>query len=542
MALNPEQQLAVDSNANKILVLAGAGTGKTHTMIARISRLVEDGVDVSNILVLTFTNAAAREMKERYTKLHPGEISPKFCTFHAFCYSLIVRDTIVRSMIGYTTVPSIPSDSDIRRLETMCKQQCGVKLSDDKLKGKCPLTKNEKFVYDIYWKQYNKLMKMEGYITFDIMCESICKLFYDNAPCIQQYKYLYKYIFVDEFQDTDPRQWKFVKSFTDSNLFVVGDAKQAIYSFRGADSEIIKSLAEDDDWNTIRLSHNYRSAKCICDYANTIHRNWQGAAYNLQIESDKQDGDVSIVGEFCFTGKDAVSQIFSILENQNATDTYAILCRSNNEVSQVKELLKSINMPFRTNKREKDAEGILKCAADSAYMISWLADKLSSTEYNNYIRLCAVDPYYETEEGFLSEYESRVAKYTSDIFTVRAMLLSDVLAQQKCIDIGKVLHVPMAVVNLRDDSNEAVIEYLLAAIESSKVETNLYVGTIHSVKGLEFDIVHLLGVNGRGFPVNKNDEQRNVYYVGCTRAKRKLVIWESEPAFDDNYSYETEGF
>ena len=122
------------------------------------------------------------------------------------------------------------------------------------------------------------------------------------------------------------------------------------------------------------------------------------------------------------------------------------------------------------------------------------------------------------------------------------MLLSDVLAQQKCIDIGKVLHVPMSVVNLRDDSNEAVIEYLLAAIESSKVETNLYVGTIYSVKGLEFDIVHLLGVNGRWFPVNKNDEQRNVYYVGCTRAKRKLVIWESEPAFDDNYSYETEGF
>lgn len=529
MALNPEQQLAVDSNANKILVLAGAGTGKTHTMIARISRLVEDGVDVSNILVLTFTNATAREMKERYTKLHPGEITPMFCTFHAFCYSLIARDPNIRQCLGYSSsvVPTIPDESAVRKLETMCKKQCGVKLSDDKLKGKQALTRQEQFQYEIYWRQYNKLMRMENYITFDIMCEGVCKMFTKGNSYTNPYKRRYTHIFVDEFQDTDPLQWKFVSSFTDANLFVVGDAKQAIYSFRGADSTIIKSLAESSEWETVKLSQNYRSVRCICDFANKIHKDWTSAAYNLNIESDKLGGTVSITEEFLFEGDRALSQMFEILRNPSQEDTYALLCRTNAEVAQVKALLQKANISFRTNNHGKDVAGILKSAADSAFMVGWLSDKLSSREYNNYLRLCACDSYYETEEGFMAEYGEKLTRYTKDIFAVRAILESDTFPQQKCIDIGKLLHLPSSVIELKDQTTASVVEYLLHEIDSARVETNIYVGTIHSVKGLEFDIVHLFGVNGKSFPLTK-EEQLNLYYVGCTRAKKELTIWWSE--------------
>lgn len=786
-------------------------THNTHCMISRISRLVDEGVDVSNMLVLTFTNAAAREMKERYIKLHPGTTTPKFCTFHAFCYSLIARDSNIRLSTGYKSnvIPNIPSDEELRKIETMCKKQCGVKMSDEKLKGKQPLTKQEQFFYDIYWKHYNKLMRMNNYITFDIMCNDVCRLFNENSPYVDTYKRQYTYIFVDEFQDTDPLQWKFVSSFKDANKFVVGDAKQcqpagtiitmldgtkkpienlevgdyvlsynireeyfpkspkvgygkrvikiaksetdsiyevhagdyktkytpnhityarihyngnedkyvvylmcnengwwrvgstklfayknkadfgpccrlrtekgsavwildvvdsskkawlieqivaykfgipqttwvhkntsfgldeltevyyqlgdleksaidclnyygrdinypfytrygkshfskehifeiyacnlikgvmdvaipyqgedkkwklhyhlisdvildksntvvysldveqnhnyvaddilthnSIYQFRGADSSIIKSLAESDDWETIKLSQNYRSTKPICDFSNEIHKTWAGAAYNLAINSDKPGCNVVIKDEFQFEGKDAVSQLFTMFDLTASETSYALLCRTNAEVAQVKNLLQQANISFRTNNDGKYVAGILKSAVDSTYMVNWLSGKLSSSEYNNYIRLCACDPYYETEEGFMSEYGQRVTRYSQDIFAVRTILDSDTFPQQKCIDIGKILHLPSTVIELEDQTNAAVVDYLLKEIESSRVEANIYVGTIHSVKGLEFDIVHLLGVNGKSFPLTK-EAQLNLYYVGCTRAKHELYVWMS---------------
>lgn len=168
--LNREQETAVNSDAKKILVLAGAGTGKTTVMISRISGLIKTGVSASDILALTFTNAAALEMKERYRKQHPDTSTPMFCTFHSFCYSLIIKNAELTRKLGYSKVPEIASDDDIRKIKAKCKQQCGTKLSEDKLNDKVPLNPKEKFQYDIYWKQYDKLLRQENLITFDIIC------------------------------------------------------------------------------------------------------------------------------------------------------------------------------------------------------------------------------------------------------------------------------------------------------------------------------------------------------------------------------------
>lgn len=150
--LNTAQEQAVSCNAQKILCLVGAGTGKTHCMISRISRLVdEQRVKTSEILVFTFTNAAACEMKERYRKVHKNKETPMFCfcTFHSFCYSLICEKTKVAQYLGYYQgIPQIADDI----LRTMCRQQCGTKISDDKLDSKVKITKSEKFQKEIYWK------------------------------------------------------------------------------------------------------------------------------------------------------------------------------------------------------------------------------------------------------------------------------------------------------------------------------------------------------------------------------------------------------
>lgn len=224
--LNTEQQSAVDSTSQNILVLAGAGSGKSTVLLSRISRLIGEGISPSSILALTFTNAAALEMRKRYSKSHPNAILPTFCTFHGFCYSLIIRDAEIRHQMGYNSIPTMADTATIKKLETMCKQQCGTKLSQDKLNGKEPLSPKDKFQYDIYWKQYNKLLRQQNLITFDIMCYEVCELFVNNNPIVDKYKKQYIHIFVDEFQDTDDKQWSFVKSFEKSNKFIVGDAKQ----------------------------------------------------------------------------------------------------------------------------------------------------------------------------------------------------------------------------------------------------------------------------------------------------------------------------
>ena len=157
--MNDQQLNAVNSDAKRLLVLAGAGTGKTTTMLARISRLVENGVKPTEILVLTFTNSAACDMKERYMRSHDTDTMPQFCTFHSFCYRLITSDFDVRRKLGYSTVPSVASSSDISKIKTTCIQQCGTKLSLGKLEGKIPLLAKEKFQYDVFWKRYNQLLR-----------------------------------------------------------------------------------------------------------------------------------------------------------------------------------------------------------------------------------------------------------------------------------------------------------------------------------------------------------------------------------------------
>jgi DNA helicase-2/ATP-dependent DNA helicase PcrA len=229
-ALNKAQQIAVDSESPKILCLAGAGTGKTRTLIERIVGLVNRGVAPSSILALTFTNAAAFEMKERYREYVDSGESPEFRTFHSYCYDLMSKDIKVRNALGYTSMPSIADDYKQKRIESEALTQSGIRLSKTKISDPASLSMKEKKDYEILMKFRKRLMVKENLITFDELCQGVCKLFISKDPIVDKYRNMIKYLHVDEYQDTDKVQHNFVMSFSDSaNIFVVGDSLQSLY-------------------------------------------------------------------------------------------------------------------------------------------------------------------------------------------------------------------------------------------------------------------------------------------------------------------------
>lgn len=531
-SLNPAQKEAVNSTASKILCLAGAGTGKTHTMIARIKRLVADGVDPLSILVLTFTNAAAFEMKCRYENdALPGP-TPEFRTFHSFCYHLICTDSAVLSKLGYKKVPNLATPEEIKRIETSVKLQCNIKLSEAKLSGSAVLSMKEEKELEIYQKALKKAITSANLITFDTMCYSVCELFATNNEIILKYKDRFKYIFVDEFQDTDPKQYKFVSSFTNSDLLVVGDALQSLYSFRGADSTIIKSLAENSDWTTIRLKENYRSTKQICNYANA-HSKYASDTYRIPIEATREGDEVKELKTECRNRSDVSSESISLaVRSFDIQDkTTAFLCRTNAEVQSVLETLHELDLPCFTQASQDVSGKILQALIDPIFCMDWLSSYLNAEDYAMYLRNVQLNPDYNLD-NLTTDFKNnmKIAENVTKMTDVKLALNSDNRASA-CLRIIEILGIQQpevddTIYNFTDDTQ--VLEYVKKLYESSpEVADGIYVGTVHSSKGLEYDNVAVFNVGGPSFPLT-NEENNNIFYVAVTRAKSNLIVFRSK--------------
>lgn len=516
--LSDEQLRVVESNDDRILVIAGAGSGKTHCMIERICRLVDDGVDPSSILVLTFTNAAAFEMRERYSKRHPAGVSPELRTFHSFCYSIISTNKSICLELGFSSVPSIATEEDDKRIQKEAEMQTGIHMTAKQLSGSIALSPSQQMNFNILSKAKKRIMKQRNLITFDELCYGVCQLFESDSELIQFYRSKYKYIMVDEFQDTDDKQWRFVKSFQDSKLFVIGDALQALYAFRGADSTIIKNLVDDPNWNTYKLTNNYRSTKCICEFANDI-TTYANDKYRIALHSDKTGGFVRIV-------KGDINDVIDSLKLMDQDSSVAILARTNAEVQEISDVLKQHNVPHNVGRKDDTPLKILKSVTDNDYMVRWLASLLSSAEYADYIRK-SFESSYEVKE-FLNDFVIDRNKFlealVQDVISIRRICKSAAPNISKFADILKVLKLENCVLDGTVDSLYTLYTYLESYLECN--DSNVYVGTIHSVKGLEYNGVIVVGVNGSRFKLT-NEENCNVYYVGVTRAKTQLVIISS---------------
>ena len=532
---NESQQKAITSNSSRVLCLAGAGTGKTFTLIERIGRLVREGhCQGENVLSLTFTNAAAFEMKERYAKkfAHLNSTLPEFRTFHAFCYSLLSNDISIRTRMGYVaaTPPQICDESKMKEIQKKVKLQCNIKLSDAKLENPELLSPPDKYLYDVYMKGLKKELGRQNLITFNMLCYDICKLFEDDDPIIQHYKSKYHYIFVDEFQDTDPKQWKFVKSFTKSHLFIVGDALQALYGFRNADSSIIKKLSRDPEWEVIKLYENYRSTKQICDFANNMST-YAGDTYRIAIKSEREGEPVyqevvEDAGRFRNVSED---QLFHILADvEKLKGSTAILCRQNGEKSEVIDFLESADISVTTGKLYEEANHIFESAKDNDYLVSWLSTYLSDADYSDWLRVLSLSNCEDSLSKFrlfkdMTKNNKLITGNLKKIMMLRNIMKSQLTAEDKQEQIFKLLKVRKARIKHGLENNTEIAEYI-SEVLGSDTEADVYVGTIHSVKGLEYDNVIIVGVDGFRFKL-KDDEQLNCYYVGITRAKNWLKVY-----------------
>jgi len=537
MGLNPQQKEAVYSDESKILCLAGAGTGKTYCMIERIWRLVsQNDVDPSSILVLTFTNAAAFEMKNRYVAKVSGkfkQLMPEFRTFHSFCYLLLSIDPDIRSRLGFSSVPAIADPEAEHRMKIEAQMQLGYKLSDKKLSGKVTLNEKEQFQYETILKAYKRIMKKNNFITFDSLCYDVCKLFVDDEQIVQKYKNRFKYIFVDEFQDTDTKQYDFVRSFSGANLFVVGDALQSLYSFRGADSSIIKMLADNPLWKVIKLIENYRSCKCICDFANE-NTSYASDVYRVLIHSDKPGGSVNIQlfkNGYSKRGKIIDDNIKSyILSCKDMDGTTAIICRTNSEVADIQNILKENSIEYSSNNKDDSAVNILKSVSDNNFCMNWLSTYLDAYQYSEYIRQSTINSAYCLDD-FLTSFNSieNIKDRWLKIDIVRRILKSRIDGKEKLSYILDLLNIGHSDTYLSVTSLSKLIELLESGDNGGNF--NIYVGTVHSVKGLEYDNVILSGLCGPTFQLT-NEENNNVYYVAITRAKTNLLILKGQSGVD----------
>ena len=288
--LNPEQRQAAETLEGPVLILAGAGSGKTRALTYRVANLMDHGVPAWSILALTFTNKAAREMKERITQL-VGEKAESawISTFHSTCARILRRDI---EKLGYTRSFTIYDDDDqgtvikeiLKRLNIDEKflppREVKAKISDAKNKLMGPdewFAKTERdfrnqTLHDVF-VAYEQRLKSANALDFDDLLLKTLELLADHPPVLESYRDRFHYVMVDEYQDTNYAQYMLVKLLTDRsrNLFVVGDDYQSIYGWRGADIRNILDFEKDyPDAKVIKLEQNYRSTANILDAANQV--------------------------------------------------------------------------------------------------------------------------------------------------------------------------------------------------------------------------------------------------------------------------------
>lgn len=529
--LNEMQLKAVNSVSKNILCLAGAGTGKTYTMIERIVKQVrDDNIDPQSILVLTFTNAAAREMKERYISHNINQqYTPNFRTFHALCYSLLQNDIQVRNLLGYTYCPDIISEDKHRNIETNAYITLGIKQPNPNK----TLTIKEQTDYELVLKYISKELRKNNYITFSILCNDVCKLFIDKHTVVQKYLDQYKYIYVDEFQDTDKLQYDFVCSFENADKFYVGDALQNLYRFRGTDSSIIKELAVADNVETIKMNTNYRSTKQICDFANENSK-YASDDYRIEINSDEYGIDVEVIDTdtsyYDIVDENVIQYIIQRLEK--LTGTTAILVRTNKEVTEIVDRLELNQLKVVT---KGDITGVthyqrLNAMINDDYAIELIASYLNNDHYTKYRK----ESYLLGDgENIISWDRFLVLIYEwNEVKSLKADILKLKDIYRFSDNLDEFLQNESNLIPKVDKDFRTIEEYIEYFKEDEEDQSPqsindnfIYCGTIHSVKGLEYDNVFLVNVDGRSFRLT-NEDNNNLYYVGITRAKRELTVFK----------------
>ena len=589
--LNDMQKKAVTCTEGPLLVLAGAGSGKTKVLTTRIAYLInEKNVDPSSILAITFTNKAAKEMKDRVIKLI-GNIgySMKISTFHSFGLSILKEHcdllgysknfTIIDSDDSMTLIKKIVKDlnldSKIFNPKMIRNKISGAKneLMDPAEYVRFANTDMEEKIVSVY-ERYQKRLKLNNSFDFDDLLMLPIKLLKENPDVLKQYQEKFKYVMVDEYQDTNQAQYILTKMMSAKykNICVVGDNDQSIYMFRGANYRNILNFEKDyKNTSVILLEENYRSTKNILDVANSIIKN-NKSRKDKTLWTNNDDG-LKIKYHRSSNEKDesfyVVSEIKKLLNNGVPLSEIAVLYRANAQSRNIEEVLLRDNIPYKVvgafyfyNMKEiKDLIAYLKLiynhnddnsltriinvpkrgiglkAIENLNTKAMLEEKslydsLSTQKELDFKRLID-DLSKKSETMSLTELvdcilnDSKMKEELELEKTIESEVRLENLEEFK--SITKSFEESKGIVSLGEFLEEIS---LVSDVEEYKNNTNVVtLMTIHSAKGLEFDNVFLIGMEEGLFPhanclndAEELEEERRLCYVAVTRARKRLWL------------------
>lgn len=612
--LNTEQRRAVTTVDGPVLILAGAGSGKTKTLTHRIAYLIaEKKVSSHAILAVTFTNKAAAEMKERVehllAKAGEGDFrTPEFMgTFHSLCVRILRRDI---EPLGYSKNFNIIDADD--QLGLVKKAMKELEMNPDQIRPRSLLeaistAKNrqmsterftaeaqsyfEELVAKVY-ERYQAMLKEQNSLDFDDLIALTVKLFKEHETILARYQTLFRYILVDEYQDTNPLQYELVTLLAEKhrNLFVIGDDYQSIYSWRQADIRNILSFEEDyPEAVVITLDQNYRSTQKILDAASSIIENNLHQRHK-KLWTEKKEGDQITLYPAVDENDEArfiVTEIRSERESGRAYRDCAILYRTNAQSRSVEEALLKASIPyliiggvkFYSRKEIKDVLAYLRFLANprdylalerlinepkrgigAASLEVWVsAAREKSLDY------LATIPHLR-EGGLLQEKKLKALESVAELF----LHWRDSLEHETSLTLAQLIDVVVResgyLETLRDGTTEGEVreenvkELLSVAKKfdtlSAREALNRFLEevaliadtdsldegadavrlmTVHSSKGLEFPVVFLIGLEEGIFPHSRSalspaelEEERRLMYVGLTRAKEKAYLLHAE--------------
>ncbi|RGB76597.1 ATP-dependent helicase [Anaerococcus nagyae] len=604
--LNEKQKEAVLHNKGPLLVLAGAGSGKTRVLTTSIANLIEnEKVDPRNILAITFTNKAANEMKDRVSNLLNIDVSRLWIgTFHSIC-ARILRMNIEK--IGYNSNFTIYDTNDQRTLIKEIINDLGYKdeISPRDAQNLISSLKNKSIspkefldidgyyryhneYYEIY-RQYEKRKFEYNSLDFDDLIEKVLLLFSKDKDVLKYYQNKFEYVFVDEYQDTNISQYELVKNFAGihQNVFVVGDADQSIYSFRGADINNILNFEKDfKDARVIKLEQNYRSTSNILDTANSLIVN------NVE-RKDKELWTANGIGDEVLyknnsveseESKFVVDEIKMLINEGYSYSDIAILYRTNAQSRPFEEaLMKSLidykvvgGLKFYDRKEIKDLVSYLKVIVNpkddvalkriinepkrgignkSVEQLSKIAtdnnisilDLIRSHEYS----VLLTDRLKNLSNKFynpLSEIFENIDKYTiTDLINEvldKSGYLKSLESSYSVEDRARIdnLNEFISAASEYEENNpdDTIYDYLenlslISDMEKTEDKDNsILLMTMHSAKGLEFPVVFVVGMDEGLFPGKRSidegniEEERRLFYVAITRAREKLYLTSSQ--------------
>ncbi len=607
--LNPQQKEAANALEGAVMVLAGAGSGKTRVLTERIGNLVNGGVLPYHILAITFTNKAAAEMKERLADTCSTR-GMTVCTIHSMCARILREDA---DKFGYSKNFTIYDATDVKRVvkklfkrfyphedskaaEKYASETLTV-LSSVKNDGLSPSDGldddllcfcSDAEVVKKLVVEYQKQLKLSDCMDFDDLLLNVYVLLRDNGEVLDKYRQRYRYISVDEFQDTNTVQYKIFRLLAgdDGNIFVVGDDDQSIYGWRGANADNMQKFKKDyPSARVFYLEQNYRSTKKILEVANTLIKKNDGR-FDKTLWTENNDGvrvenysarDEADEARFC------IQQVAALLSRGYRYGDFAILMRVNALSRSFEQECMSYGIPFKVfggfkffeRKEIKDVTAYLRLIVnpsdDEAFLRAigtrkGIGDatlgKLSSYAAEKGISLLASLSTIESDGVFNKGTGEKLRAFGNDIRNLRntsltetvgqtvnaAIALSGLTAESRTDEdrsrIENLNELTLSASEFATDNPDAdLTDYLESIslksdIDEMNADDYLSIATIHAAKGLEWNVVFVVGMDDGVFPgnramadLNQMKEERRLAYVAVTRARERLFVTRAQRRF-----------